>query len=1088
MKFLQEEPSKSDEFHGAHEQVANALSEIIMLRNNVPGMIALEGGLGSGKSTVLRILESKIKQSDFEIFVFDCFKYQNGPIRRAFFEQFHLFLKDHVCFTKHSKLAELELRATGRLDETEGADEFKINWWTLLFAVLLPLSAAALLLVGRNSSNIPSALLYILAAAPLLQILLGRIIWKRMLPDTSLKSGKRISRTVLLSTTEVTSADLAKYYGQFLACLPAKKNIVLVLDNIDRLDAEKLFDVWADMEIFSRKASGEPHWVIVPYALDQLRRAFRERYKYPSGHNTAHGNREDEGVKDIDASADMTEEFINKWFALRYRVPEVLLSDWKAYFRDKWRTVFPACDEQTYEQVMLLFRRYRAQARDVTPRNIKHFINDVGVKWSSNIDQSVDLRLVVAYQLLIQDYSGNLIGLFSNELGDTDYAVNLIAKVDSDWQKTMAGLHYNVTSDRAQQIILDEPLLNALDTVNSEEFARLIALDGGLDCLEDSLEAGDNFEQLKNAFICASSLESLGDRLVRLLERKVSVTNAVPFGDSEDFALSIPKVLGKAAGKVQLQRFYDLFKAAINDADSESFEPLLKVIDLLNPYVEQSVLEPEAENLVSLWLPHRGNYPNLTHSSFVSNSLEGEQRFSAMIQMWENVGDENEVPWSSLDIAELAFSFPEAAHLTKPSPFEGFMGDGSDWFERIEPDSPSAVQSLFLIVILFDKEVDYSTVFTRLLLEDQISSFDEKLKPLLLCGLLALAIKFKVVADHVKYFNDLEINEHLALMRKLLWTCCSYQHMVLAFSSADDNGGTCAALLADSISKNWYSSNTHTLMHSYESYKDLVKRELLAPQDLWSWIERNENSLISKIKESEWHSLPRQLLVDIVSEKPSIHEFTCEYLSEAFLDESRGKDEWVEIIENQNFPITLSVEVVEAGKSPLNSMVEAIAEVIERHLESNAEIDCKEFLFSCIAKLPSTSVLSLTNKLRKVILNHASTGNSQIVDGFIAGYGDKDDLLIPMVADEAHGFLDLLSMVVAAPGQHPAITDYLVKHAADIYRKIRPVGFIKVEQVRDVLDQAPLYTSSETIGKMESICRSFNHKLSRPNSETNGDE
>ena len=1126
IKFLQEEPATSDDFEGAHEQVAKALEELIASSETEPCMVALEGGLGSGKSTVLEILKEKFKNSNnhettYNVFVFDCFKYQNGPIRRAFFERFSIFLKKLLPEKRHKEIDEFKLLATGCLEETESKNETRNKTANLVFAVFLPLSAASLLIIGHmilghNAKADIEWYWYLfapLALIPIVQVLLG-CRYEIFRPDISSSAGDRKSRTILLSTANVTSSDLALYYQKFLKLLPKNNKVVIVLDNIDRLDTEKFLEVWADMEIFTKNTAGSPGWVIVPYAPKQLERAFKEQYKYPKEENQEASDKEKlkilekekqkilEEYEEYQEKSDkdyyealegkyqevlrkeyqqiseqrvhsMTEEFINKWFTLRYRVPEILLSDWKKYFRNKWLYVFGNNEE--CEQVLRLYRRYKQDPQDITPRNIKHFINEVAIHYSSTTDQSIKKLTIAAYRLLINKFYGNLLNLFADE-NYTNYATDIISDIDENWQKNMAALHYNVHPNRAQQIMLAKPLKEAIDKISSNEFVKLLNIDNSFECFVDILEENGNFNFLEKVFICKAGTTTTQDnKIASHLNTKLQHVEPQIMQKPSLFVKAIIKVLGDADGKQHIQKLYNHFSDEIDELfDKSIFTQLLPSIDSMIPHVDKKrsiIVAPE--NLVDVWLAHREKYHNITIHDYTRDNKEGLEGFQHIIINWDKSEGKN-FPWNASDILELGLLLPAEKQINQEH-LKKLLGDPQKWLNKIISNNRTATQALYMLVLLYDKEVVYSPMLQSLLSQQGLTNFPDSDREKILVGLFALSIKAAKTSEYQDKFDKIDIAEHIDTIKKLLHTSCDYATIVKAFHGIESSDNY-KKILAKAVRDGWYNSRAETLMQSYTVYKDLVDREMLTEEELWNWFMQDKEELANLIDNTDIDNLPYDLIKDAVSEDNPIHNLIKKLLVNLLAAEEPSREEWEEFIKTAPPVYRQAIKFIESRSFDSRALAEAIANVIEFLLTTPKESTDFDFLFACSQLLPQHLINSLSDKMRRTILTKIDTDNANIISDMVLFYKDQQSLVTPMEEAEVQGFLDMLHIIVQNPQDCLDLVRYTAKEAPEIARK----SYIKKKKsdIREIFSSAPYYdNNTDILEPMEKICKAFRVKL-----------
>lgn len=85
VRFIREGGEATDEF-GAHSRLAKALAQA--LTDNPPlQVVGLLGGWGSGKSTVVQLVENKLRGKSVRFFLYDAWLHQSDAPRRAFLEE-----------------------------------------------------------------------------------------------------------------------------------------------------------------------------------------------------------------------------------------------------------------------------------------------------------------------------------------------------------------------------------------------------------------------------------------------------------------------------------------------------------------------------------------------------------------------------------------------------------------------------------------------------------------------------------------------------------------------------------------------------------------------------------------------------------------------------------------------------------------------------------------------------------------------------------------------------------------------------------------------------------------------------------------
>lgn len=490
MQLLSDAPADNDAFEGGHDRVAQALSTLIQDEDGGKA-IALSGPFGSGKSTVIRLLKGRLEKvdevegEDTRIFTFDAWEHQGDPLRRSFIESLVEFLRDEGWAEKKQWKDKIE-RLARRKETTIVDTKPKLKAWGRAVAISLFLSPLGLLLLntflrtsdGKWQTDSPEVWFWViglfLAMLPLF-LIAGAWTCGKDPFYVLVKKTHQEEETKTIRTPDPTTIEFQDIFHEIVSTTleSERRQLIVVVDNLDRLPPEQALSTWATMRTFFDTGGANGHnwmdrfWLIVPLNFDALRGVFTSSARKTIETEFDADKQSDNGSSDSEA----VEAFANKTFRTVFRVAPPVLSDWEEFMKDQFAEAFRLDDLSASEQrdFHTVYRLYRISGIDgsgiPTPRDIKTFINrlfSLHRQWGNEIS----LPMLAAYQLKSDDISEN-----GEELTDSDFLKRRMKTElrGEDWQKQFAALHFNVDQSRAIQVLIGEQVQTALETGNEEE-------------------------------------------------------------------------------------------------------------------------------------------------------------------------------------------------------------------------------------------------------------------------------------------------------------------------------------------------------------------------------------------------------------------------------------------------------------------------------------------------------------------------------------------------------------------------------------------------------------------------------------------
>ncbi len=504
-RLLPDTPADADAF-GSHERVAHSIAEVVQTENGGKA-IGLEGGWGAGKSTIVKLISQKLSGSeerDHKIAVFDMWSHQDDPLRRTFLENLIKQVQQFDWVSKDQWDQRVdELTKRRREDRTRIVPRLTIPGVVFAFALLAvpigsALIAAGLSLLGSKevSAQLRAWLLYLgiaIALAPAicygLLAIVGFCVRKlkggrsdkggglRELPALVTGQASTESLTVVTQSPDPTSVEFESIFRELLdeALCPEDRRLLIVVDNLDRVEPSDALSVWSTLQTFlghkdyQRPDWIERLWVLIPYDDNAILRLW-----------------EGSGPK---TNSKLATSFLDKTFQVRFRVPPLLLSNWREFLQENLQTAFPNHPEADYHDV---FRAFAAKdgpdTSAPTPRDLKTFVNQIGAlhrEWQDKFP----LSYLACYVLFQRDCKDVREALLSNAGFELPSRI-----IGQEWRGVIAAFHFGVPVEQARQLLLRGPIQTALSRGDGKALSDLESVHraGFWSVLEDTVPAGAN--------------------------------------------------------------------------------------------------------------------------------------------------------------------------------------------------------------------------------------------------------------------------------------------------------------------------------------------------------------------------------------------------------------------------------------------------------------------------------------------------------------------------------------------------------------------------------------------------------------------
>lgn len=526
---LLDEASLEDQFTGGgHSRTASQLRRSIegFAEHEKNRAIGLEGNWGSGKTTVVGFVERALceahksgKGLNYRFFTFDLWSANTVHFKRTLLEE----LIDWAERPDISKDLEVERDRVRDREITTTSDlRLKFSRLGILFFALLPLIPVAYSWLGPEAFNNSKVIFEIdwlsesvgewwgkvtgwkLAALSLLTLIVPATIsvlrrWLKMgesFDDAishvlSLVTHKDKTNTITQNIREKdpNEHEFDNHFRKILALVQSDgSKVVLVFDNIDRLNDDDLVDYWALVRSVFSSSNVRPVQkdqsciVVVPYVAKAIKESFT------NGH----------GGGDLFA----------KTFDVRHRIAQPILSNVAEFLSLKLEERFGSTLIAEDRSAMIEIYEFSSRQRDLTattPRDIKTYVNEVAdlhAAWG----ESVPIPAIAIY---VQNRDRIEADPSVLQVRDEDISKYFRFDASGDTVKYLAALTFNVDPELAYQTLLLPEILGALSRGEKHRLEELEKVEGFFQVFRQvsqhhaSTIAGDGLTSLAHLSECA---------------------------------------------------------------------------------------------------------------------------------------------------------------------------------------------------------------------------------------------------------------------------------------------------------------------------------------------------------------------------------------------------------------------------------------------------------------------------------------------------------------------------------------------------------------------------------------------------------
>lgn len=491
--LLSDVPAGVDSF-GPHTVAAGAITSLIGEEDG--GItIGLQGNWGSGKSTIVNLIVDQLSEEQPQTapILFDAWAHQNDPLRRSFLETLFDELEAREWVSQEILQDKRDILARRKKVAHKTSNPILKRLGVIMAGgfLLIPIGLSLLNSAlgegltlnwsGWQNVSLQAFLGIVLAINPLILYVGAYLDWwiKKLRGKTKkewseaggwnavlLRKYSTEELTETISDQDPTSVEFERIFGSLLdtGLDNPERRIVLILDNLDRVDQDAALKVLSTLQTFMQEKFSRERdwfnrlWIIIPYAPDGMRQLLEGSSDASMGGNQGTG---------------LTERFLEKRLQIRFEVPPIVRSDWGEFLKAQLRIAFPEHPkaENEFHLIYRLFDLARSERTSPpTPREIKLLVNQIGVLHRQWFDR-YPMHHLAYYAVLSKANIGLVDKLRNGDLPDPA----LEGILGEDAADSLAALAFGVGVGKARELMLLPEVIDILRENNQtrlDELAR----------------------------------------------------------------------------------------------------------------------------------------------------------------------------------------------------------------------------------------------------------------------------------------------------------------------------------------------------------------------------------------------------------------------------------------------------------------------------------------------------------------------------------------------------------------------------------------------------------------------------------------